>query len=154
MAIIIYIDMDDVLCDYSGAFDRALKNNPRIEFPQSQYGFYAKLMPIQGAIKSAQKLLKTEQFDSYILTAPSIMNPLSYTEKRVWVENHLGMQFVERLIISPDKGLLRGDILIDDLIAGRGQERFAGKIIQFGSGDFPDWGSVMAYLDSLQSMQT
>jgi len=38
---IVYIDMDDVLCDYTTAFNNAIEKTPGIAFPQSQYGFYA-----------------------------------------------------------------------------------------------------------------
>lgn len=146
---IVYIDMDDVLCDYTTAFNIAIKETPDIAFPQSQYGFYANLAPITGAIEGVGKLINSEKFDPYILTAPSTKNPLSYTEKRVWIEKYFGFEFTEKLIISPNKGLLKGDILIDDLIEGRGQENFEGKIIQFGSADHPNWKSVITQLEEL-----
>lgn len=146
---IVYIDMDDVLCDYTTAFNNAIEETPGIAFPQSQYGFYANLAPITEAIESVQKLINSEKFDPYILTAPSTRNPFSYTEKRVWIEKYFGFEFTEKLIISPNKGLLKGDILIDDLISGRGQENFVGKVMQFGSADYPDWNAVMEKLLSL-----
>ena len=145
---IVYIDMDDVLCDYRTAFNNAIEETPSIAFPQSQYGFYANLAPIIGAIESVQKLINSEIFDPYILTAPSTRNPFSYTEKRVWIEKYFGIEFTEKLIISPNKGLLKGDILIDDLISGRGQENFEGKIMQFGSANYPDWKTVIAQLEN------
>ncbi|MBA6253130.1 MULTISPECIES: 5' nucleotidase, NT5C type [unclassified Colwellia] len=145
---IVYIDMDDVLCDYTTAFNNAIEETPNIAFPQSQYGFYANLAPIIGAIESVQKLINLEKFDPYILTAPSTRNPFSYTEKRVWIEKYFGIEFTEKLIISPNKGLLKGDILIDDLISGRGQENFEGKIMQFGSVNYLDWKTVMVQLES------
>ena len=145
---IIYIDMDDVLCDYTTAFNNAIEETPGIAFPQSQYGFYANLAPITGAIESVQKLINSEKFDPYILTAPSTRNPFSYTEKRVWIEKYFGIEFTEKLIISSNKGLLKGDILIDDLISGRGQENFEGKIMQFGSANYPDWKTVIARLET------
>jgi len=42
------------------------------------------------------------------------MNPLSYTEKRVWIEKFFGIDFVEKLIICSNKGLVKGAFLIDD----------------------------------------
>jgi len=146
---IVYIDMDDVLCDYTTAFNNAIEETPSIAFPQSQYGFYANLTPITGAIESVKKLINSEVFEPYVLTAPSTRNPFSYTEKRVWIEKYFGIEFTEKLIISPNKGLLKGDILIDDLISGRGQESFEGKIMQFGSANFPDWKTVIARLETL-----
>lgn len=139
---IIYIDMDDVLCDFSGAFKKALDSNPVIPIPQSQFGFYQKLDPLPGAIETLKSLYASSMYTPYILTAPSTRNPFSYTEKRVWIEEWLGYPFVDRLIICSHKGLLKGDILIDDNNSGRGQETFEGRLIHFGSAKFPDWKSV------------
>jgi 5'(3')-deoxyribonucleotidase len=140
----IYVDMDNVLCDYQTAYDEALKRQPQVVYPQSQYGFFRNLEPIDGA-KSIFKLLM-KYFDVWILTAPSIQNPMCYTEKREWVETHLGYEAAERLILSPHKGLLIGDYLIDDIVEGRAkQNTFQGTQIVFGNDEFPDWLSVLEY---------
>jgi len=139
---IIYIDMDDVICEFSKQFEKDFAKNPKIAFPQSQWGFFSKLLPVTGATDSLAALLSSEVYDPYILTAPSVKNPLCYTEKRIWVEEHLGMAYVERLIISPNKSLLKGSYLIDDNISGKGQEAFEGEVLQFGSSKYPDWSSI------------
>jgi 5'-nucleotidase len=144
---LVYIDMDDVLCDFSGEHRRALQINPGVAFPQSQYGFYQKLPPLDGAIETIRALYNSPDHTPYILTAPSTRNPFSYTEKRVWVEEKLGFEFVDRLIICSHKGLLKGDILIDDNISGRGQEHFEGRLIHFGGQQFPNWETVRNELD-------
>lgn len=144
---IIYIDMDDVLCDFSGEHSRDLEKNPLMIFPQSQYGFYQKLPPLDGAIEAVKALYDSDTYSPYILTAPSTRNPFSYTEKRVWIEEKLGFSFVERLIICSHKGLLKGDVLIDDNNSGRGQEHFEGKLIHFGSPPFPNWAAVRSELN-------
>ena len=139
--------MDDVLCRFSKAHENDLKLNPEIKYPQSQYGFYQNLEPIEGAIEAVKVLINSKIYTPYILTAPSVMNPLSYTEKRVWIEQYFGINFVERLIICSNKGLLKGAYLIDDHADGRGQEMFEGELIQFGSKPFLDWISVRKHLD-------
>jgi len=48
--------------------------------------------------------------------------------------------------LATNKGLLKGDYLIDDYVAGRGQENFEGELIHFGSEQYPDWSSVTKYL--------
>jgi len=140
---IIYIDMDGVLCDFDGAMTRDKETYPDAVYPQSREGFYRGLRPIEGAIAAMDTLLKSANVKPYILTSPSIYNPLSYTEKRLWVEDHLGFEWVKRLIISPDKSLLIGDVLIDDHIEGRGQENFNGRLIHFGSPRFQNWANVI-----------
>lgn len=145
--LIVYVDMDDVICNYSKSYRVVLKNNPDIRYPQSQYGFFRNLKPMPNAVESMEYLYNHPNCKVYILTAPSYKNPLCYSEKREWVETHLGIRFVKRLIISPNKGLSRGDYLIDDNDKGKGQETFEGKLIRFGSYEFPDWKSVIKYLD-------
>lgn len=143
---IIYIDLDDTLCDYQGAFDCVRETSPQIKFPQSQPGFYEGLKPLPDAIDTFHWLCKQAQFDVYILTAPSIYNPLCYSEKRRWVEQYLGFEHVHRLIISYHKNLLIGDYLIDDKTEERGQENFTGELIQFGISGMRTWRDIKRHI--------
>ena len=140
---IVYIDMDDTLCEFSQAYTAAKRANPEIEYPQSIPGFFENLAPKPGAVESVVQLINTPKYRPYILTAPSTRNPLSYTEKRLWIEQYFGYDFVKRLVISPDKSLLKGDYLIDDYDRGKGQDQFEGELILFGSDAYPDWARVM-----------
>lgn len=139
--------MDDVLCDFSGAHNKALIDNPKLLFPQSQYGFFTNLAEKEGAVASVIALVNSPKYDPYILTAPSIKNPLSYTEKRVWIEQKFGFEFVKKLIICPNKSLLKGQFLIDDNHRGKGQDKFEGKLIHFGGDEFPNWEKVRTFFD-------
>ncbi len=47
-----------------------------------------------------------------------------------------------------EKEKLKGDVLIDDYIEGRGQENFEGEFIHFGSEEFPNWEIIYQYLNS------
>ncbi len=145
----IYIDMDDVLCDFKSAFETHKKRFPELQYPQSREGFFKGLAPIDGGLTVMEWLYAGPDFDPYILTAPSVYNPLCYTEKRLWVEDHLGFDWCHRLILSPNKSLLIGDYLIDDRDQGHGQDEFKGQLIQFGTEQFPDWASVSKYLRDL-----
>lgn len=141
---VVYVDMDDVLCAYSASHAKALLDNPSVRFPQGTPGFFLALQPIEGAIDSVNELRTT--FDVYILSAPSTRNPHSYSEKRLWIEEHFDYALTKRLILCPHKGLLKGDYLIDDHASGKGQEQFDGTLIEFGSAEFPDWTAVLAFL--------
>lgn len=55
---------------------------------------------------------------TYLLTGPTD-RPVSSPQYR-WVENHLGPQFVERIILTRDKTVVLGDLLIDDKDTIRG----------------------------------
>ncbi|MEM6805444.1 MAG: hypothetical protein AAF696_28865 [Bacteroidota bacterium] len=148
MTKLIYVDMDDVLCQFSARSQAIKYKYPEVNYPQSLYGFFSNLKPMPQALEAMRFLCSQDIFEIYILTAPSIWNPLCYTEKRVWVEKHLGMDLVKKLIISPNKGLNKGDYLIDDHIEGRGQEGFEGRLLHFGSNAFPDWEAVLTYFIS------
>ena len=143
---IVYIDMDDTVCDFTGAFSKALKMNAAVRYPQSQYRFFANLKPIEGAIETVKSLIDSDEYDPYILSAPSTRNPISYAEKREWIELHFGYDYCKKLILCGHKGLLKGDLLIDDHIEGKGQEFFTGELIEFGSSAYPNWAAVRARL--------
>ena len=144
---IIYVDMDHTLCDFSTSYLKYKKDFPDIEYPHSLPGFFSGLAPMPNAIEVFQWLANLNNVDLYILTAPSVRNPSSYTEKRLWVEEHLGMESAYKLIISPNKGLNLGHYLIDDHIEGKGQENFQGKLLQFGSSEYSDWKSIRKYFE-------
>lgn len=143
---IVYIDMDGVLCDYKAGYYKGIQNDPQQPFPQSKFGFYMELEPIKDAICAVYELKKSERFDIYILTAPSIHNVHSYSEKRYWIGKHFGREFCDNLIISGHKHLNLGHYLIDDNKSGKGQDKFIGELIHFGSDKFPDWSAVVKYL--------
>lgn len=143
----IFVDMDDTIVDFKRGFLRAREAHPDVEWPHSVPGFFLDLEPIEGAIDSVEWLYTHPRAELHILTSPSLRNPHSYTEKRLWVAEHLGYEFVKRLHISPDKGLFRGDVLIDDNIAGQGQEHFPGRVLHFGSQPYPSWQEIRNELE-------
>jgi len=144
----IYIDMDGVLCDFDSAYKKDLEINPKQSYPQSQFGFFLKLLPLNGAIESVNVLKK--DFDVWILTRPSVHNINCYSEKALWIRNYLGFEMQEKTILCTDKSLLKGDFLIDDQTE-HGQTDFEGKLIQFGTGDFNSWSKVLSYFQSIRT---
>ncbi|MBQ0759007.1 MAG: hypothetical protein KBT72_05050 [Zhongshania sp.] len=142
---IIYVDMDDVLCAYLEGFVQHQAKHPELAFPQSQPGLYRGLEPLPGAIEGYKWLHEHPNTDVFILTAPSVKNPHCYSEKREWVEMHLGIAATENLIISPHKHLNKGHYLIDDMASGKGQDKFEGELLLFGSKDFPNWNTVIDF---------
>lgn len=135
---IVYVDMDGVLADY----DKAAEG--RTEEDRRARGFFENMAPIDGAVNAFCKLC--HEYDVYILSTAPWSNLHAPSEKRKWVETHLGDFAFKRLILSHNKGLLRGDYLIDDRIAN-GVDSFHGEHIHFGSDKFPDWTSVLSYLN-------
>lgn len=135
---IIYIDMDDTLCDYTKHYNSYKILYPNNQYPQSIYKFFETIPPIPKAIETVKKL--NAVYDVWILTRPSVFNPLCYTEKRNWIEQHLGIEYCHKLIISPNKTLLKGGYLIDDV-----KWDFDGVQLQYGTSKYKDWNDISKY---------
>jgi len=76
-------------------------------------GFYRNLPVVKGCQEAMFEMLDMG-IDVRICTAPLPAYQNCVLEKYEWIEEHLGMEFVLRTIIAPDKTLVRGDILLDD----------------------------------------
>lgn len=72
-------------------------------------GFYISLSPIAGAVE-AIKQLKIEGWE--IFFCGSCSAPLIATEKYKWIEIHFGKEWIDRLILTHDTTLIRGDYFI------------------------------------------
>jgi 5'-nucleotidase len=135
----ILVDMDGVLADFEGAFlDIYRRNYPDKPFIplaernsfylRDQYapelrsfiegiynspGFYLDLPLIKGSAEGLQEMISTGH-DVWICTAPSSSNPTCIQDKFDWLNRHFGSDLTKKLIVTGDKTIVRGDILIDD----------------------------------------
>lgn len=75
-------------------------------------GFYRDIPPMAGAIEAMNDL--AQQHEVTICTAPFLSNPTCAQDKYTWVKEHLGKEWLQRLVVTRDKTLVRGDLLIDD----------------------------------------
>jgi 5'-nucleotidase len=148
---IVYIDLDGVIAD----FDKGRREHPKGNInvykgnPDKLPGLYKDLDPIEGAIESVNKLLDASQFDVYFLSTAPWDNPEAWMHKRLWIDQHFETKKIrKRLILSHQKHLMIGDYLIDDR-KFNGASEFKGEWIHFGSDSFPDWDSVLDYLDKV-----
>ncbi len=66
-------------------------------------GFFRELRPIAGALDAVR-----------ICTSPLNQYRNCVPEKYEWVERHLGAEFVGRMIVTKDKTLMHGDVLVDE----------------------------------------
>ncbi len=77
--------------------------------------FFESLEPIEGAIEALREM---EEMGAtvFICTAPKKFyhNPHCAGNKHRWIMNHLGKHWTERVILSRDKTLVHGTVLIDD----------------------------------------
>ena len=101
------------------------------------------MKPLIGAIEAFNILCGT--FDVHIVSTAPWKNPSAWMDKIIWVQMYLGADAFKRLTLTHHKNLFRGDIIIDDRLAN-GVSKFPGEHIHFGTQQFPDWESVLAYL--------
>ena len=146
---VVYVDMDNVLVDFPSAFARldesVLKEyrNREDEIP----GIFSLMDPIEGAVAAYKEL--SSLFDTYILSTAPWENPTAWSDKLLWVKQHLGDVAYKRLILTHHKNLNQGHYLIDDRTKN-GADRFSGEHIHFGTSRFPDWASVMRYMKKIK----
>ncbi len=144
---VLYVDMDNVLVDFQSGIDQFSKQilaeyDERYDEIPDVFG---KMIPMEGAIESYIKLSKL--FDTYILSTSPWENETALVDKLRWVKKHLGKVAYKRLILSHHKNLNKGDYLIDDRVKN-GVKQFEGEHIHFGTKEFPDWKSVVPYLQN------
>jgi len=149
----LYVDLDGVTADFMGRIrsihpqidqydqqkrdniiDILLETNPRI---------FKTLNTVQDSVKSIKSLSKL--YEIYFLSTPVYSQPYSYMDKRLWLEIMFGEMAKKKLILTHNKGLNLGDYLIDDRTAN-GAGEFKGKLILFGSEEFPNWEVITQYL--------
>lgn len=144
-------DLDGTLADYERQKNKYQTLYPHVPFVQCLSGFFLTMPVISKALACFNALERFPGVDNYILTAPSNKNPLSYTEKRLWVQEHLGDNAVENLILASNKSLILGDVLVDDM-KGHGQEDFRGKFILINKDT--DWQQICAKIIALAQIKT
>lgn len=150
--IVVHIDLDDTVFDYKGAIKAALEKDARQPYPQSGVHFFYNLQPIEGAVEVVNWLFNQPDLDVWFLTAPSIKNPLCYTEKRLSLDKWFGSEIGSRIGIHPNKGLVKGDFLIDDIDCGKGQENFEGSLLRFGSAGYENWYAIKDHFEDVIAM--
>lgn len=142
---ILYVDMDNVLVNFQSGID-ALSEDLRNQYV-GRYdevpNIFSKMQPNERAIDAINCL--KDKYDIYILSTSPWDNPSAWSDKLEWVKRYLGEVCYKRLILSHHKDLNAGDYLIDDR-KKNGAADFKGRLILFGSEQFPDWKSVVEYL--------
>jgi 5'-nucleotidase len=140
---IVLIDMDGVLCNFGKRKEEFAAKGITGHRLWSHPDAYRDLDPIEGAIDAWHSL--QEKYETYIVSTPPWSGPDAWSAKRLWAEKFLGPTAKHKLFLCHNKGLVRGDYLIDDRIAN-GVADFQGKHIHFGTSEFPDWNSVLNFL--------
>ncbi len=107
---LIQIDMDDTSFDFGNS--RVFHGKEIDDTRMYEPGFFLDLQPIPGALCAIRKLIKMG-YDVQLLTQPVANSAHSYSEKVQCVGMWLP-ELVDKINMVQDKGLVRGDWLIDD----------------------------------------
>jgi 5'-nucleotidase len=135
----ILVDMDGVLADFQSAIlaiweaehphEFTLKESEVTEHDMTQLfppelrdefdaialreGFFRSLPPIEGGREALTEMQRLG-LNVRICTAPKKIHRFCVPEKYAWIEEHLGGDWTNRMVMTRDKTLVAGDILIDD----------------------------------------
>lgn len=135
----ILVDMDDVLADFDAEFlKRWRARHPekmyvpleerktfyvKESYPQDlqplvseiylEPGFFREMMPVKGGV-DAVKTMQQMGLEIFFCTSPLYVYKNCVLEKYEWVDHHFGSEWVNRIVLTRDKTLVKGDILIDD----------------------------------------
>ncbi|XP_005102318.1 5'(3')-deoxyribonucleotidase, cytosolic type isoform X1 [Aplysia californica] len=141
--LLVLVDMDQVLCDFEmrllQEFQSRHPNDPfipleerRTFYARDQYakiradladnirdiynseGFFRDLPEIPGACDAMKELKEMEGVDVFICSSPLTSYEFCLKEKFQWIEEHLGQEWLDKIILTKDKTVANGHVLIDD----------------------------------------
>ncbi|XP_070579897.1 5'(3')-deoxyribonucleotidase, cytosolic type-like [Ptychodera flava] len=139
----VLVDMDGVLADFEkhflAKFREQYPDEPYIEvkdrrgfYVTEQYekikpdlkakcleimeapGFFLNLPPIPGGLEAVRAMDQMDGVDVFFCTASINKYKYCVTEKFQWIDNHFGAEFINKLVLTRDKTVVSGDLIIDD----------------------------------------
>jgi 5'-nucleotidase len=136
----VLVDMDGVLADFEAGFLREwrLRHPEALYVPleerttfyiRDQYpaeyssqiwdvllmpGFFRNL-PVIGGGYQALTDMRAAGIEVFICTGPFIEYENCVLEKYQWVDEHLGREWIKRMVLTMDKTIVDADYLIDDM---------------------------------------
>lgn len=110
------ISYEDWTKEYSG-FEKIVKPEAqgKVYDIMKEEGFYSDLPPIDGALDGFLKLCENKKYDVYLLTAFS-GDPEIAKGKMVWLRDNAPFFDPQKVILTRQKHLVDGDVLIDDSV--------------------------------------
>lgn len=83
-------------------------------FIESGHNRWFRDLPVTpGAQEGVERLLERPDLDVWVCTKPMEKNDRCRDDKGLWLRDHFPA-LVKKMILAPDKSLVKGDILLDD----------------------------------------
>lgn len=82
---------------------------------KDQY-FFRDLPEIDGGCDAVKEMDDMEGVEVFLCTSPLFYYKYSAPEKFEWVEKHLGPSWINKIILTRDKTMIQGHVLIDDKV--------------------------------------
>lgn len=76
-------------------------------------GFFRELEPVPGSLE-ALTAMQELGIEVFICSSPLSEYRNCVLEKFEWVDQHLGKEWVKKVVLTKDKTLVRADVLVDD----------------------------------------
>lgn len=101
-------------------YDQVLgqKYGDRYRQIMAENGFFYQLQPLEPAIRAIKNLMndpvRNKIFKIMFCTSPLIWNKTCASDKLAWIEKYFGHRMMKNVMISSDKTLVHGNLLIDD----------------------------------------
>jgi 5'-nucleotidase len=131
--LIILVDMDNTIVDYSTPIADAIKTEGQVDADatnwftftdqkplrriqkktQSSPHFFLSLRPLEGAIECLKELEKLGH-TIFIVSSPSVTSDTCHSDKSKWLMEHMGEKWARQLVLTKDKTIIFGNYLIDD----------------------------------------
>lgn len=92
---------------------RVPKNRAILNTIQCEPNFFYDLEPIDGAVDAINKMREIG-WNVFFCSHPEHTSEYCHNDKNRWVRKYFGDDAAKNLILTQDKTLVRGDVLIDD----------------------------------------
>ncbi len=137
----VLFDLDNSIMDFGGRLEEIFaKEFPFVKFPLpherttlyvdeqikdpehrrlvpmvvARKGFFLDMLPIPGAIEAVRKISSLKNVNLVVCTSPLKIVGWSVEEKYESVTRWLGSEYAEKMIVTRDKTLVSGLVLVDD----------------------------------------
>lgn len=139
----IFVDMDGVIVDFDAYKNRIGATGDQVkQLP----GAYLQMEPMPGALDAVRSLIGMGH-EVWLATKPPTAIPYAYADKVAWALKYLP-ELKRRIILTHDKSLLRGDVLIDDRPHKANADKFAGHLLVFNEG--MGWPEILNFFRKLR----